>query len=163
MDVPLDRDLLTGEQLLGEEPAHGVRMQPGELRDARVARHVVVDVLEALDVGRIVDPARALREAPDDGLHEERRAERRPAVEQREPRRRGRHRRPLERPRGGLELAGDERARARAGRPRRSAISAASSAERSFVPTTPSAGIPSHSSTNSSGSKTSTASRSAPA
>ena len=49
------------------------------------------------------------------------------------------------------------------GRPLRSAISDASSAERSFVPNTPSAGIASHSSMKPSGSKTSTASRSAPA
>ena len=113
-DVALERDLVALEQLLRQETAHGVRMETGQRGDPRIPRHVGVDLLELLDLERIVDTTHALGETADDGLHEERRAERRPAVEQREARGRGRHRRTLQGARSRLELAGDERARRRA-------------------------------------------------
>ena len=113
-DVALERDLVALEQLLGQEAAHGVRMETGQRGDPRISRHVGVDLLELLDLERIVDTTHALGETADDRLHEERRPERRPAVEQREARRRGRHGRTLQCARSRLELTGDERARRRA-------------------------------------------------
>ena len=90
-------------------------MKARQLGNPRVARHVQVGLLEQLHLDRVIDALGALREPPHDRLDEERRPERRPPVQQRETRRRGRDRGALQRPGSRLELARGHRARARAG------------------------------------------------
>jgi 5-methyltetrahydropteroyltriglutamate--homocysteine methyltransferase len=87
VDVALERYLQPRQELLGEEPVRDVGTRAGERGDRSIPRGVAVDLLQVGKLHRVVDAEGVLREAADHRLHEERRVERRRAVEDGEARR----------------------------------------------------------------------------
>jgi len=90
---------------------YGRRVGARQRRDPPVPSRIAVKLVQGEEVRLLLDPIGVLREATDDGLCEEGRAERNFTVDESKLGRRFRGHSTLNLPRGRLVLAGDERPR----------------------------------------------------